>query len=173
MWPRCFQVANNKLPFRTCSCSIYLLLHGESRFASGGHMPFRHCALNSTWSRELVETKQAGNQISGPSMNGDWRLFSFIRHKSKTNNTAGLLAVRFLAAFSQPTYIVVSSLQLIHGPLVSLTDFLGSCAQAGCKLTARFSSLSSPLSSTSAFSRLTACYYTCSYSWLLLREVRV
>jgi len=78
--------------------------------------------------------------------------------KSKANNTAGLLAVRFFAAFSQPTHIVVSSLQLIHGPLVSLTDFLGSCAQAGCKLTARFSSLSS----TSAFSQLTACYYTCS-----------
>jgi len=84
--------------------------------------------------------------------------------KSKANNTTGLLAVRFLAAFSQPTHIVVSYLQLIHDPLVSLTDFLGSCAQAGCKLTARFSSLSSPLSSTSAFSRLTACYYTCSES---------
>jgi hypothetical protein len=83
-------------------------------------------------------------------------------HKSKANNIAGLLAVRFFAAFSQPTHTVVSSLQLIHGPLVSLTDFLGSCAQAGYKLTARFSSLSSPLSSTSAFSRLTACYYTCS-----------
>ena len=85
-----------------------------------------------------------------------------LRTKSKANNTAGLLAVRFFAAFSQPTRTLVSSLQLIHGPLVSLTDFLGSCAQAGCKLTARFSSLSSPLSSTSAFSRLTAYYYTCS-----------
>ena len=79
--------------------------------------------------------------------------------KSKANNTAGLVAVRFLVAFSQPTHIVVSSLQLIHSPLVSLTDFLGSCVQAGCKLTARFSSLSSPLSSTLAFSRLTAGYH--------------
>ena len=79
---------------------------------------------------------------------------------SNANNTAGLLVARFLAAFSQPTHIVVSSLQLIYGSLVSLTDFLGSCAQAGCKLTARFSSLSSPLSSTPAFSRLTARYYT-------------
>ena len=48
------------------------------------------------------------------------------------------------------------ALQLIHGPLVSLTDFLGSCVQAGCKLTVRFSPLSSSLSSTSAFSRLSA-----------------
>ena len=91
-----------------------------------------------------------------------WSLKTKTSYKSKANNTAGLLAVRFLAAFSQPTHIVVGSLQLTHGPLVSLTDFFGSCAQAGCKLTARFSSLSFPLSSTSAFSRLTACYYTCS-----------
>ena len=79
--------------------------------------------------------------------------------RAMANNKAGLLAVRFFVAFSQSTYIVVSSLQLIHGSLISLTDFLGSCAQAGYKLTARFFSLSS----TSAFSRLTTCYYTCSY----------
>ena len=100
---------------------------------------------------------------SQPSMAaGGFCMQRLMWHESKANNTADLLAVRFLAAFSQPTRTVVGSLQLIHGPLVSLTDFLGSCAQAGCKLTARFSSLSSPLSSTSAFSRLTACYYTCS-----------
>ena len=48
--------------------------------------------------------------------------------KSKANNTVGLLAVRFLAAFSQPTHIVVSSSLLIHGPLVSRIEFLGFCA---------------------------------------------
>ena len=84
---------------------------------------------------------------------------NLIADKSKANNIVGLLAVRFFVTFSQPTHIVVSSLQLIHGPLVSLTDFLCSCVQAGCKLTARFSSLSS----TSVFSRLTAYYYTCSH----------
>jgi len=68
--------------------------------------------------------------------------------KSKANNTASLLAVRFFAAFFQPAHIVVSSSSLIHGPLVSLIDFLGSCAQTDCKLTDRFSSLFS----TSAFS---------------------
>ena len=31
--------------------------------------------------------------------------------------------------------VIVSSLQLIHGPLISLTEFLGSCVQAGCKFT--------------------------------------
>jgi len=85
--------------------------------------------------------------------------------KSKFNNTAHLLAVRFLAAFFQPIHTIVSYSLLIHGPLVSLTKFLGSCAQAGCKLTARFSSLSSLLSSTSASSQLTAYYNTCS-KWI-------
>ena len=91
-----------------------------------------------------------------------FELYQHRSSKSKANNTADSLAIRFFAAFSQPTHIVVGSLQLIHGPLVSLTDFLGSCAQTGCKLTTYFSSLSSSLSSTSTFSRLTACYYTCS-----------
>jgi len=54
--------------------------------------------------------------------------------KSKGNNTADLLAVRFFAAFSQPTHIIVSSLQLIQGPLVSLTEFLGSCAKSAVSL---------------------------------------
>ena len=66
------------------------------------------------------------------------------------------LAVRFFTAFSQPIHTIVSYLLLIHGSLVSLTKFLGSCVQAGCKLTARFSSLSSLLSSTSTFSQLRA-----------------
>jgi len=86
----------------------------------------------------------------------------FPSHESKANNTANKLAVWILAAFSQPTCIIVSSSQLMYDPPVSLTDFFGSCAQAGCKLTARFSSLSSLLSSTSSFSRLTANYNTCS-----------
>jgi len=58
------------------------------------------------------------------------------------------------------------SSQLIYGPLVSLTDFLGSCVQTSCKLTFRFSSLSSLLSFTSSFSRLTTnnnTYNTCSH----------
>ena len=54
------------------------------------------------------------------------------------------------------------SSQLIYNLLVSLTDFFGSCVQTGCKLTARFSSLSSLLSSTSSFSWLTTNYNTCS-----------
>ena len=85
--------------------------------------------------------------------------------KSKFNNTANtvqLLAIRFLTAFSQPTHTIVSYSLLIHGPLVSFTKFFGSCAQTGCKLTTRFSSLSSLLSSTSASSQLTAHYNTCS-----------
>jgi len=86
----------------------------------------------------------------------------FPSHESKANNTANKLAVWILAAFSQPTCIIVSSSQLMYDPPVSLTYFFGSCAQAGCKLTARFSSLSSLLSSTSSFSRLTANYNTCS-----------
>ena len=61
--------------------------------------------------------------------------------RSKANNTAGWLAVRFLTAFSQSNHIVVGSLQLTHGPLVSLTDFLGSCTQVGCKLTPLLPSL--------------------------------
>ena len=83
----------------------------------------------------------------------------FPSHESKANNTANKLAVWILAAFSQPTCIIVSSSQLMYDPPVSLTYFFGSCAQAGGKLTVRFSSL---LSSTS-FSRLTANYNTCSY----------
>ena len=57
---------------------------------------------------------------------------------------------------------MVSSSLLIHGPLVCLTDFLGFCVWAGCKLTTRFYSFSSSLSSTSVFSWLTAYYNTCS-----------
>ena len=86
--------------------------------------------------------------------------------KSKANNTANKSAVRILAVFSQPTCIIVSSSKLVHDPLVSLTDFLGSCVQTDCKLTFRFSSLSSLLSSTSSFSRLTTnnnTYNTCSH----------
>ena len=48
--------------------------------------------------------------------------------KSKFNNTAHLLVVKFLAAFFQPTHTIVSYLLLIHGLLISLTKFLGSCA---------------------------------------------
>ena len=90
-------------------------------------------------------------------------------NKSKFNNTAHLLAVKFLAVFSQPTHTIVSYSLLLHGPLVSLTKFLGSCAQASCKLTARFSSLSSLLSSTSASSQLTTHYNTCSNNSFLSR----
>lgn len=53
--------------------------------------------------------------------------------------------------------LVWSDVNLIHGPLVSLTEFLVFFIQAGCKFTACFSSL---LSYTSAFSRLIAYYYT-------------
>jgi hypothetical protein len=74
-------------------------------------------------------------------------------YESEANNTASKPVVRFLAAFSQSTHIVVSSSLLIYGPLVCLTDFIDSYAQVGCKLTTRFFSLSSPLSSISAFSQ--------------------
>jgi len=47
----------------------------------------------------------------------------------------------------------------MHGSPVCLTDFLGSCAQADYNLTVRISSL---LSSTSSFSRLTTKYNICS-----------
>jgi len=50
----------------------------------------------------------------------------------------------------------------MHGSPVCLTDFLGSYAQADYNFTARFSSLSSLLSSTSSFSRLTTKYNICS-----------
>ena len=48
--------------------------------------------------------------------------------KSKFNNTAYLLAVKFFVAFLQPTHTIMSYSLLIYGPLVSLTKFLGSCA---------------------------------------------
>ena len=47
--------------------------------------------------------------------------------ESKFNNTAYLVAVRFLTAFLQPTYTIVSYSLLIYGPLISLTKFLGYC----------------------------------------------
>ena len=49
----------------------------------------------------------------------------------------------------------------MHGPSVSLTRFLGFYVEVGCKLTAHFTSLSSPLFSTSLFNLLIACYNTC------------
>jgi len=48
--------------------------------------------------------------------------------KSKFNNIAHLLTVRFFAAFSQPTHTIVSSSLLIYGSLISLTKFFGFCA---------------------------------------------
>ena len=59
-------------------------------------------------------------------------------------------------------YIVVSHSSLISGLFVSLTEFFGSRVEADCKITVRFSSLSSPLSSISAFRLLTVYYNTCS-----------
>ena len=50
----------------------------------------------------------------------------------------------------------------MHGPSVSLTRFLNFYVEVGCKLTAHFTSLSSPLFSTSLFNLLIACYNTCS-----------
>jgi hypothetical protein len=61
--------------------------------------------------------------------------------KNKANNTADLLAVRFFTVFSQSAHIIVSSSTLIHDPLVSLTDFLGSYTQAGPLLFSLLSSL--------------------------------
>jgi len=78
---------------------------------------------------------------------------STIRARLIIQPRANKLSVKILAAFSQPIYTIVSSSQLIHDPLVSLTDFFYSCAQADCKFTARFSSL---LSFTSSFSRFIA-----------------
>jgi hypothetical protein len=79
-------------------------------------------------------------------------------NKSKANNVAGCWLYESLQPTSQPTHTVVTSLQLIHSPLVSLIEFLCFCVQAGCKLTTRFSTLSF----TSVFSLLIAHYYTCS-----------
>jgi len=64
-------------------------------------------------------------------------------------------AVRFLTVFSQPIHTIVSYSLLIHGPLIFLTKskFLGYCV---------YFSFSSLLSSTSAFSQLTAHHNTCS-----------
>ena len=77
---------------------------------------------------------QPGHRLCWPKLKSiSTSRYPYSQAKSKANNEAGLVAVRFLVAFSQPTHAVVSSLQLIHGPLVSLTDFFGSCAQAGCK----------------------------------------
>ena len=78
----------------------------------------------------------------------------FPSHESKANNTANKSAVRILAVFSQPTCIIVRSSQLMHGSPVSLTDFLDSCAQTGCKLAARFFSLSFLLSLSHHFAGL-------------------
>lgn len=41
-------------------------------------------------------------------------------HKSKANNIVDLFTIRF-AAFSYLIYIIISYLQLIYSPLVSLT----------------------------------------------------
>lgn len=71
-----------------------------------------------------------------------------------------MLAIRFFqSSLSLLTINIVSSLQLIQNTLVSLTWFIGSYVQAASKFTARFSSPSSLLSSTSAFSRLINYYY--------------
>jgi len=72
-------------------------------------------------------------------------------------NSSGQSAI---SPVSLDTALAHLSSQLIYGTLVSLTDFFDSCVQTGGKLTVCFSSLSSLLSSTSSFSRLTTNYNT-------------
>ena len=57
--------------------------------------------------------------------------------------------------------IVVSPSSLIYSLFISLTEYFF-YAEAGYKFTARYSSLSSSFSFTSAFIILVACYNTCS-----------
>ena len=95
---------------------VHTVLYGASSWMSA-HRTDRSLDLQLSEFQSHVKLKLASSPLF--SVPCTWLVY-----QRETNNTAGLIALRFFVAFSQPIHTLVIFHYLIHGSLVLLTEFL-------------------------------------------------